>query len=309
MKALSAINGGLILRRHRDFNAIYASLMAFVIVMAFSLGSNSTAFASAEIGVSPLRALLTPNSSLKEIRISNPSDRIIELRVSWTDLNATNDGYAPIPIEMRETLSAAPFLSVSPAFFRLEPGADAKVTISINKSALKNELNQNSNRYIERRSHLLFSSSAARTPLRKAGGGLQADLGLSISIPIHLRFGTAKIKQGEKRMRAEFSASQLVREDDGTLSIETDVIREGPFSIFGKLDAEFQAKGVRRAKPQALGSMDNATIHIENKRRRFRVRLNREELPAGVLTLRYVGRGEYSGRIFNEKVFSISGPK
>ncbi|MEO0398893.1 MAG: hypothetical protein AAF224_05655 [Pseudomonadota bacterium] len=292
------------------------SLLAwFAVLVAFFLTGPLTGPASAaaiEISVAPLRTVLTEKADTARVRVSNPSNRILELRVGWVDLTALPEGYAPATPEMRPGLSAAPYLTVSPAFMRLEPSASADVVITFDAARLTDSagalagLTPNA-RHIERRSHLLFSTEAARTPLRKAGGGLEADIGLGVSIPVHVRAdkrrGSDDRAAGRARSKAQIGATELARDEDGALRVDTSIERDGPYSVYGRLSAIFETPD---GTTEILGRQENVTVHIENERRLFRVPLGREELPAGVLVLKYEGRGEYSGRLFAEKRFAIS---
>ena len=109
--------------------------------------------ASADIDISPLRHVLTEETREATISISNPSQRILSGQVSWLDLVATPTGYAPADVAMRRRLSAAPYLTVSPAYFRLEPGARITITLKLKEGTQPPPG--------ERRSHLLIETAAA----------------------------------------------------------------------------------------------------------------------------------------------------
>ncbi len=246
--------------------------------------------ARAEIVVSPLRQVITRQNPVAVYEISNASDRIIEGRVGWVDLSATETGYAEARPAARAALSAAPYLVVSPARVRLEPGKRAKVTIRVKKGAAIPAG--------ERRSHLLIETTPVRTPLRRTGGGLEVDVELGVSTPVILRSGFAA-------PAVNFAQTRLVRDSEGMLELETTLARQGKYSAFGRLVAELNEGGETRK----LADIANVSIHVDAATRKISLPLEASVLPAGVLSLRYVGDAEFQGRVFAEKKFEISPPE
>lgn len=246
--------------------------------------------ASAEIVVSPLRQVLTRDAPVAVYEIANVSDRIIDGRVGWTDLAATETGYQPASAGERQTLSAAPFLVVSPAGFRLEPGARTNVTVKLKGRATPPKG--------ERRSHLLIETTPVRTPLRHTGGGLEVDVGLGVSTPVILRGGLAA-------PHVAFSKTRLLRDENGDLVLATDLTRKGEYSAYGRLVALHETGG----KTREIARLANIALHVEAPGRSLRLSLLRNALPPGLLTLRYVGEAEFAGRVFAEKAFEIAPPE
>lgn len=260
----------------------------FGIAAATLLGAITPA--AAEIIVSPLRQVVTKSAPEAVYEVSNVSDRIIEARVGWTDLAAVEDGYAPAGRQMRAALSAAPYLVLSPARFRLEPGARTKVTVKLKKGAAIPAG--------ERRSHLLIETTPARTPLRRAGGGLEVDVGLGVSTPVILRSGLAA-------PQLAFSATKLVRNEAGLLELQTTLTRSGKYSAYGRLVATMKTASGERE----YARLENVAVHVDAASRKAALPLHTDALPAGALTLRYEGAAEYEGRIFAMKAFEIAAPE
>lgn len=246
--------------------------------------------AAAEIIVSPLRQVVTKSSPEAVYEISNVSDRIIEARVGWTDLAAVEEGYAPATPQLRAGLSAAPFLVLSPARFRLEPGKRTKVIVRLKKGAVIPAG--------ERRSHLLIETTPARTPLRRAGGGLEVDVGLGVSTPVILRSGLAPPS-------IAFSGTKLIRDKDGLLELQTTLTRSGKYSAYGRLVAMMKTPSGERE----YARLENVAVHVDAAARKIALPLHTDALPAGLLTLRYEGAAEYEGRIFTMKAFEIGAPE
>jgi len=246
--------------------------------------------ASAEIIVSPLRQVLTAKDPVAQYEITNVSDRIIDGKVGWTDLAATDTGYMPASPELRTKISAAPFLIVSPARFRLEPGKRTKVTVKLKKGA--------SIPPGERRSHLLIESKPVRTPLRRTGGGLEVDAELGVSTPVILRSGLVA-------PNVAFEKTKLLRDGDGELELQTSLVRTGKYSAFGRLTATLASGG----KSTMIARIENVALHVDAAMRTLTLPLDVTALPPGMLTLRYEGADEFSGRIFAEKSFEIAPPQ
>ncbi len=249
--------------------------------------------ARAEIGLTPLRQVLDENTRLVTYRVSNPSPRIVEGRVSWTDLVATERGYAQATPAARERLSAAPYLKVWPSHFRLEPGADTTITV-----ALKDGVKLPDG---ERRSHLVIETSAARTPLRRAGGNLEADIGIGVSTPVIVRAGPSKAA-------AAIGETRLLRAPDGLLELETYVEPRSEFSAYGHMEVWLTSAGEPRARPTLLTTVDNVAAYPDAPRRRVSIPLGVARLPAGFLEIRYVGSAEFDGVSFARRAFELAPP-
>ena len=245
--------------------------------------------ASAELLVAPLRQVVTAKTPVARYQISNPSDRFVEARVGWIDLSATPDGYETASADARPALSAAPYLVVSPARLRLEPGARAEVVVRLKKGATIPAG--------ERRSHLLIETRPARTPLRRASSGLEADVGLGVSTPVILRGGYAA-------PAVAFGRSKLIRDENGLLALETTVTSAGRFSAYGTLEAALIADG----RMEGLARIANVAVYPDAGARRLVLPLARERLPGGVLQVTFTGDGEASGQRLAEKLFEVEPP-
>ncbi|MGF1543668.1 MAG: hypothetical protein ACFB00_04060 [Parvularculaceae bacterium] len=271
-------------RRRPSFERRFFPRFAAGLILALAAGP---ALAN-EIFVSPLRQVLTPEAPVGTYVVSNPSRRIVEVRASLIDLAATPEGYAsPTPAE-RAALSATPWLLLEPASFRLDPGARRNVTVRLRADAAPTG---------ERRSHALIEAKAQRTTLRRTGG-LGADIALSLSTPVIVRSGAGDA-------RAKFGEVRLTRDLNGALVVEANVLREGAFSSYGRLEAVLKR---RRGRPQLLAEIDNFAVYTDAPRTVARLPLGLDVLPTSTLTLRYVGAAEFDGRLFAKKSFAIEAP-
>lgn len=248
--------------------------------------------AYADIKLSPLRLVLSPDAPVASFEVSNPSGRIFEGEVSWIDMSATETGYTPALAKDRAKLSAAPYLIVSPAQFRLKPGARTTVTVSIREEARPPKG--------ERRSHLLVEAAASRTPIRKAGGaGLPVDIELGVSAPVLLRNG------GDAKAKIE--GTKLLRDKEGLLLLSTSVVPQGALSTYGKLVVKF-APSQTPDDIQMLGLRRNVSGFIDAEKRSIEIPLGFVSLGEGKLTLLYEGEGEFEGQTFDSRSYDIEPP-
>ncbi|MEZ5891807.1 MAG: hypothetical protein R3C58_01465 [Parvularculaceae bacterium] len=246
--------------------------------------------ARADMGLAPLREVLTPDRREAEFVVSNPSDRLMEGQVSWIDLAATAEGYDAAAPELREALSAAPYLVVSPARFRLEPGARQVIRVRLKKGAAFPEG--------EHRSHLLVETKAERAPIRKTGGGLQVDVGLGVSAPVILRNGgEAKAKIGD---------TKLLRDEDGLLMLKTRIHPSGDASTYGRVAVWFTDAAT--GETEQLGLRENIAGYTDAIEREVTVPFGFVSLGAGEVRIRYEGAAEYDGVLFDERVYDIAPP-
>lgn len=257
----------------------------------FAAAVLSVGAAHADMGLSPLRQVLSPDHPRAEFVVSNPSDRIVDGRVSWVDLAALETGYGPADSELRAAISAAPYLVVSPAHFRLKPGGRQTVVVELRKNAAPPRG--------ERRSHLLIETEAARTTLRKASNsGLQVDVGLGLSAPVMVRNG------GEAE--AEISDVRLLRDDDGMLMLETTIAPEGSWSSYGRLVVTFQSKA---GEKRLLGVRDNVAGFTDAAHRKVIIPFGFVSLGEGELVVRYEGAAEFEGAVFDSRAFDVAPPR
>ena len=270
--------------------------LLFIAAAFASAAASGGAAAAPQIVLSPIRMVLDSQKDRDAFIVSNPSDRIVDVRITWIGLAATERGYRTASPTERTALSAAPYLTVAPASLRLNPGAREEVAVTYAR-ALESAAGA-----VERRSHLLFEVDPARTALRKTSGGLEADMGLSVSAPVILR-------AGEARAGAEIDRTRLIRNPEGELVLETTLKRRGAHSLFGRLEAAVAAANRNTIDGERLALIDNVALYTDIDRRTFKVPLGVKTLPESILTLRYVGTAEYEGALFFEKEYAVAEPE
>ncbi|WP_425407952.1 hypothetical protein [Hyphococcus sp.] len=247
--------------------------------------------ANADMGLYPLRHVLSKDNPHAVFTVSNPSDRIIDGRVGWIDLTATETGYAAATPEARTALSAAPYLIVSPASFRLKPGARMQIEIRLREGV---KIPKG-----ERRSHLLVETEASRTPIRKASSsGLQVDVGLGVSAPVILRNGG--------KAKAKIAETRLLRDEDGLLQLETAIEPQGDNSTYGRIVVDYTPEGGDQT--HQLGVRENVAGFTDAPLRKVSVPFGFVALNAGELVVRYEGGGEYEDIVFDERAYDLEPP-
>lgn len=271
----------------RFFKILRILCAAAFFTPAFFAGAQSRA----EISVSPLRSVLSSRNRSALYQISNSSDRIVEVKIDWVDLWATQNGYRPATPDERTAISAARHLVVEPAFLRLEPGAQGEVTVSLKTDGAIPKA--------ETRSHLLFSSNAARTQLRKTGGGLEVDAKLQISTPVIIRSHARTPDVAIEKVK-------LVRTKKGLLDTEISLLLTGPYSAIGQLKVELMPKNAGRSISQSYVTK-NVAIYPDTGKRKITVPLLKGQLPTSQINISFSGTDEYSGVHFATKTFSIAG--
>ena len=248
--------------------------------------------ALADMAVSPLRAVLDNETREARFIVSNPTSRILDGRASWIDLAATPTGYQNADSTARPKLSAAPWFTLQPAHFRLEPGARVEITVRVKDGAEPPDG--------ERRSHLLIETAAGRTLMRKASDkGLQVDIDAGISVPVILR--------GAGSADAQIAETKLLRDSDGLLLLSTAIEPDGGHSAFGRLTATFDPTYGEQS--QTLAIRENIAIYPDTDMRLYELPLGFFSLGAGKLTLLYEGTAEYEGRLFDERRYEIAPPE
>ena len=259
-------------------------LICFLVVTAWFTPSH------ADFELSPLRTVIDSKSRVSTFTMSNPSARVISGSINWIDLTFTENGIEPASPSERTARSAAPYLIVSPATFQLEPGGRLDVRVELKKGA---RIPRG-----ERRSHLLFETSASRTTLHKASeSGLQIDIGLSVSVPVLLR--------GHGRPGARIGETQLVRDDDGFLALSTQLEQSGGHSAYGRL-LVYHTPKQGTAAPSLLGEIANVAAYKGEAPKNYLIPLNKIALEEGSLELRYEGGQEHEGRMFDLRVFGVA---
>ena len=257
-----------------------------------------TATAAAHILVTPLRVVVTETGREAVVEIRNQSDRLLDISLSWIELSVSPAGaYSPATPDAIQTGSASPFLSVTPRRAVIAPDETIRAIIRLEAPEAPAG---------ERRSHLLIETAAPETTVRNASiASVPLDMSLGVSIPVLLR-GRGRAPS------AVIETAFFKRRATGELVLAAAVARDGDYSAFGAFRALWRPTEASLTEGEAadgetavLGEIENFAVYAETPLRRVELPLGRDELDGGVLELVYEGRGEYAGRVFARRLFTI----
>ncbi len=269
-----------------------------LLISAFMLCVNNHP-AFAQIAISPLRTVMTPEHPETQFTISNPTQRLMEARVSLIDLSASTTGYKPASPTAKAKISAAPWLIVSPVSFTLEPGQRQQITVHMRSSLPPPK--------VEHRSHLYIETNPARKniyPIKD--GGLALDVSLGVSVPIILRpRQSVKATNQGRDLQVQFTDTKLLRTKENMIKINTN-LRYGPLenSLFGKINIFHKSKRAPFVTKE-LVTIENIAAYTDNDHRSVSLPLGLQTLPPGELLISYEGVAEYEGTVFGKKHYSV----
>ncbi len=272
---------------HLESNPRYNNRLIHLIFLLFF----TTALPASAQTVTPLRAVLTPETNQATFSLSNPTGQTKSIRLGWLHLTADENGayhHSSTPDQL--TASAAPFLSLSPAAFQLAPGETRKINVRLRKNAVLTTRT-------EWRSHLLIESETRWDRLRPVSARLGIDMSIAISVPVVLRASSA-LQNGVR-----IKDTRLRRLADGGLSLDIMMNREGDHSIYGAIKAE--AIAAPKMPAQIVALRENISLYPETSQRFVSIDLGVATLPEGQFDITFEGRGEYAGKIFARRIFNV----
>ena len=89
------------------------------------------------------------------------------------------------------------------------------------------------------------------------------------------------------------------------LELETKLTRRGQYSAYGRFVAIMDVAGEKTT----IAQIDNVSLHVDAQSRKLALGLGKSALPAGTLSLSYIGGAEFEGRVFATKTFEIAAPE
>ncbi len=256
--------------------------------------------AHAGITIAPLRGIVSQDHQQLTFTISNPSQRLMDARISLIDLQATEEGYETPTISARRKISAAPWLTVSPVTFSLEPGSRQEVLVTLRKDiAIPNR---------EKRSHLYVETGPSRAKIHRISTmgestGLGLDARLAISVPIILRGNNIQRQSGNVR----FNNTKLVRDKAGLIELETTLMATDlPISLNGTISIEHKPNTPVKEE-LIFAPIKNVPLYTDVKKRKISIPLNSATLKKATITLTYTDTDEFQGLKLASKTFEIGG--
>jgi len=272
------------------------AVIGLLICAIFIAGILFTHNASAQISLSPLRAVITPQDPEFRFIISNPSQRLTTAKISLLDLKATQTGYENPSHDHRTQFSAAPWLIITPTRVTLKPGTREEITVRLRKSI--------TSPVTEKRSHLLVQIGAARENIHLIDTkGIGLDMELAMSVPVILR--PIKIETNKfSKQTTEFIKTELVRNEESHIVMHTNLSHDQlKRSLFGDVIVSHQSH--KREANRIYYKAGNIALFTDHPERQLILPLGRDNIPKGILSVKFIGRGEYEGQLLAEKLFSI----
>ncbi len=251
--------------------------------------------ARADLLVSPLRVVLTPDAPRARVRISNqsPAERIVRVRL--IDLAATETGgYRPPSLAERDAISAARYVELDGTDFVLPPRTDVETVVRLRADDLPTSFD-------ERRVHLLVESAAPSAGIRRTSGrlaDLSLDMASGVSLPVLVR------ERGSIAPETAITSAAFRRDPDGRLQLRATLSADGPHSPTGALVVTWRAAG--EAEPRRVGRLSNVAVYRETPTRRFDVGLEEGDYADGRLAVTYLGAEEFAGVSFAERIFDVA---
>jgi hypothetical protein len=256
-----------------------------------------TASASADMLISPTRAILTMDQRSTSLVLRNTSDGSRTYRLAWEDKRVNSAGqYEPVK-EGEEWPSAASMIRFSPRQITVGPQENQTVRLNFRPPA---DIEAG-----EYRSHLRLevvaeSSEPASTMEmdhpEDDGVKFQLFMQMSFSIPVIARVGLD---------RPEVSISGvevLPAEGDQRMALGVTLQRRGGASSFGELVVEMQENA--NSPVELIGRRKELYVFHETSERQIRVGLRDQQIPAGSwIRVAYEGKAEYDGILWDERVF------
>lgn len=263
-------------------------IKTFFILVSFIL----TSFHSyANLLISPTRVNFDERQRVAKVIVVNNSNEAKTYRLEWQDKVAlAGGGYANLAADQESSSSLKNMVRISPSQVRLAPGERQIVKLAIRKP--KGLIEQ------EYRSHLAFKALPNETQIQQQRLGINLKLLLSYTIPVILR-------KGAEKPNVNISNLQLIHSPEKK-ALEIEILREGGFSSFGKLEVFFKQKGTDTEKKIAM--LNDFSIYPELKRTTATIPIFVDQnIPKnGQIRVIYTGLKEYRDTIFSEKVAPIN---
>ncbi|WP_417669828.1 molecular chaperone [Pseudoalteromonas tetraodonis] len=263
-------------------------IKTFFILVSFILISFHS---YANLLISPTRINFDERQRVAKVIVVNNSNEPKTYRLEWQDKVAlAGGGYANLAADQESSSSLKNMVRISPSQVRLAPGERQIVKLAIRKPKGLTEQ--------EYRSHLAFKALPNETQSQQQRLGIKVNLLLSYTIPVILRKG------GEKP-DVNISNLQLIHSPEKK-ALEIEILREGGFSSFGKLEVFFKQKGTDTEKKIAM--LNDFSIYPELKRTTATIPIFAEQnIPKnGQIRVIYTGLKEYRDTIFSEKFAPIN---
>lgn len=256
------------------------------LVMVYLVASTGSAFAGANLMVTPSRVVFEDRTRTAQVTLLNTGDEAGTFRISFIRQQMTETGQF-VEVKPDEAgLYADPMVRFSPRQIILPPGQPQIVRLMLRKPR---DLSQG-----EYRSHMLFQSipqgskSSLESALRSDQQGISVEIIpiVGISIPVIVRHGKL-----EGSLRLE-NPRLIQANDDNQPHIELEMHRSGNRSVYGDFRAIFTPHG---GEPVTIGLVNGVAVYTPNTVRNFSFPVSipqGTELKGGKLRILYLESGK-----------------
>jgi hypothetical protein len=252
---------------------------------------------SADMLISPTRAILTMDDRSSSLVLRNTSDGARTYRLSWEDKRVNVAGqYEPVK-EGEDWPSAAAMIRFSPR--QITVGPQENQTVRLN---FRPPVDIAAGEY---RSHLRLQVVAESSEPASViemnhpeddGVKFQLFMQMSFSVPVIARVGL------DQPSVSISGVDVMPAEGDQRMALGVTLQREGQASSFGELVVEMQRDA--NSPVELIGRRKELYIFPETGEKKIRVRLKDQQIPAGSwIRVAYEGRAEYEGILWAERVF------
>ncbi|MDI9244471.1 Fn3-like domain-containing protein [Marinobacter sp. CHS3-4] len=252
---------------------------------------------SSEMLISPTRAILTMDQRSTSITLRNTSDGARTYRLSWEDKRVNSDGRYEAVEEGESWPSAASMIRFSPRQITVGPQENQTVRLNFRPPG---DIEPG-----EYRSHLRLqvvaessepTSSFKMDHPENEGISMQLFMQMSFSLPVIARVGL------EPPAVSISSVEVLPAENNEGMRLEVTVNRKGEASSFGDLTVEMQRNA--NSKVELIGRYKDLYLFPETSEKKVRVRLRDQRIqPGSWIRVAYEGEAEYSGILWDERIF------
>lgn len=254
--------------------------------------------ASADLLISPQRAMLDAKTSNVTIHLNNPGSVTRSYRLEWVERQLREDGTLEILESGSNPRSIANMVRFSPRQVTVPAGKTQTIRLDYRPPA---GLAPG-----EYRSHLLIRQESPETSAqsegREEGITFQIEALMSFTLPIFVR-------HGEGNSAAQITGVQPTTVERNGMkepALNVTLTRDGNFSTYGQLVVYQQMQA--NSPVEEIGKAGGVAIYTEvNKQQRvISLKPGTQLTPGSWIRISYEGEGSDRGRTFSESVFQIA---
>lgn len=280
----------------------YKFLVLSVFILTLLTGFVREAFA--DLTLAPLRVVFGPRDRSAVVSLVNLAPYVNTYRISWKFYKMDEKGgYTTLDSDPNAPLSFEKMVVFSPRQVVINPGQHQLVRLSLRRPP---DLPPG-----EYRGHLTFTRMTPDTTRRKReygekekpkGQNIGLNVQVTLSIPVIVRSGA----DNDAKVALTDPIFGTDTQGDSTwpvLKLKLSRV-SGKFSPYGNIRVYWKAPGAE--EEVQVGTMNNVHLYPELQHRLLSIRLNGSQIKGGTLRVRYFGKYESEGTIWDEKIFPVN---